>query len=92
MKFKIAGGRDKEFEAFVDERARAAKAVAGFKQIYLLRPTDNAEYRLVSWWEKSDNLPAWIRTESYEFSENPKHAGLVIGPIPYEVARVMRQW
>ena len=92
MKFKIAEGREKEFETFVEERTRTIKKAPGFKQIYLLTPLGSKEYRLVSWWDKIPDHEAWVRKESYELAHNMKHAGLVIGTVPYEVAQVLKQW
>lgn len=92
MKFKIAPGRESEFEQVVAERAKTVKMTPGFKQIYLLVPLGTQEYRLVSWWDKVHDHEAWVRRESYEFSENSKHPGLILGTIPYEVAEVKKQW
>ena len=92
MKFKVADGRETEFEDFVAERSRTIKKTPGFKQVYLLVPLESKEYRLVSWWDNLKDHQAWIRKESYELSENPKHQGLVIGAIPFEVAEVKKQW
>lgn len=92
MKFKVAEGREREFEAYVEERTKAIKKTPGFKQIYLLTPLASKEYRLVSWWDKIPDHEAWVRKESYELSHNEKHAGLVIGTVPYEVAKVLKQW
>lgn len=92
MKFKIADGREKEFESFVEERTRLIRKTPGFRQIYLLTPIGVKEYRLVSWWDRIEDYEAWIRKESYELSHNAKHQGLVIGTVPYEVAQVIKQW
>jgi len=92
MKFKVAPGREKEFEEFVAERAQTIKKTPGLEKIYLLVPLGTTEYRLVSWWDKIKDHQSWIRKESYEVSENPKHAGLVIGTIPFEVGEVRKQW
>lgn len=92
MKFKVAQGREKEFEDFVNERAKIIKKMPGLDRIYLLVPLGTKEYRLVSWWDKIKDHEAWIRKESYEVSENSKHPGLVIGTIPFEVGEVKKQW
>lgn len=92
MRFKVAPGREKEFEDFVSERAKVIKKTPGLERIYLLVPQGSTEFRLVTWWEKIKDHQAWIRKESYEVSENPKHPGLVIGTIPFEVGDVRKQW
>ena len=92
MRFKVAQGREKEFESFIEERAKATKKVPGFKQVYLLVPLGTKEYRLVSWWDKLENHEAWIRKETYELVESPKHPGLVVGTVRFEVGEVRRQW
>lgn len=92
MKFKVAPGREDEFEDFIAERTKVIKKTPGLEKIYLLVPLGTSEYRLVSWWNRVQDHEAWIRKESYELSENSKHAGLIIGTIPYEVGEVKRQW
>ena len=92
MKFKVAPGREKEFEDVIAERAKNLKKTPGLEKVYLLVPLGTKEYRLVSWWNNIDDHEAWIRKESYEVSENMKHAGLVIGTVPFEVGQVKRQW
>jgi heme-degrading monooxygenase HmoA len=92
MRFKVATGREAEFESFAAERAKATRGLAGLKQLYLLAPQSEAGYRLVSWWQDVADTEAWIRKESYAFMHDDKHAGLVVGTVPYEVATVVREW
>lgn len=92
MKFKIAHGRASEFEAFVEERTKTIRKIPGLRQIYLLTPLASKEYRLVSWWDRLEDHEAWIRKESYEFSHQPKHEGIVLGTVPVEVLEVVKQW
>lgn len=92
MKFKIADGREKEFEDLVAERARLHKKASGFKVMYLLVPVGTKEFRLVSWWDRLPDHEAWIRKESYELGHNAQHQGLVIGTVPHEVGEIVRQW
>lgn len=92
MKFKVAEGREKEFEAFVGERAEKLRKQKGLQTLYLLVPAQASEYRLVSWWDAVPDHEAWVRKESYELSHNPKHEGLVVGTVPFEVATVIKKW
>ena len=92
MRFKIAPGREKEFELYVEERAKTIKKTPGVKQVYLLVPLGTKEYRLVSWWDKLTDHESWIRKESYELAHNDKHAGIVVGTVPFEVGEVKKQW
>jgi heme-degrading monooxygenase HmoA len=93
MRINVAPGREAEFERLVAERARERhQATPGFERMYLLRPRGQSEYRLVSWWQHLADPEAWVRKETYAFSEHPQHAGIVVGPVPHEVLDIARQF
>jgi heme-degrading monooxygenase HmoA len=94
MRFKVADGREKEFESLVEQRARSIKKSPGIKQVYLLLPVSakDKDYRLVTWWEDLKDHEAWIRRESYEFHHSADHPGIVVGTVPFEVANVVKEW
>lgn len=92
MHVHVAAGRDREFEGFVAERAQVHERAKGFERMYLLRTDDRAEWRLVSWWRDTGDLEPWIRKEIYALSEDPAHHGIVVGPVPYEVLEIVRQF
>jgi heme-degrading monooxygenase HmoA len=92
MKFNTAEGREREFEKAVEERAVGLRQVPGFRQIYLLRPAGFGEFRLVAWWDEIADHEAWVRTESYALSHSDRHPGIVVGPVMYEVATLVKEW
>ena len=93
MRFRIAEGRQEEWEALVAQRSVQAKATKGFQKMYLLRPeSGESEYRVVTWWKDALDHEAWIRSERYAFSEDPDHLGIVAGPVTHEVLRVVGEF
>ncbi len=93
IRFRIAAGREDEWERFVAKRSKKLAKQDGFDRMYLLRPTDgDTEYRVVSWWDELDKPEAWIRKEMYEYSESEEHAGIVVGPPEHEVLEIVREF
>jgi heme-degrading monooxygenase HmoA len=93
MKFRVAPGRESEWETFVSERSRTAATRAGFERMYLLKPRSGGdEYRVVSWWKTIDKPDAFIRTETYEFSESKAHQGIVVGPVGHEILDIVKSF
>lgn len=92
LRLQVAPGRETEFEALVAERARVHRRAPGFERMYLLRGDPESEYRIVSWWGRLDEPEAWVRTEAYALSEDARHAGIVVGPVPHEVLHVAQQF
>lgn len=92
MPINVAPGREREFEDLIAERAKRHQETPGFERMYLLRTVDPNRFRLVTWWMQIDDPHAWVRKEVYALSENPRHAGIVVGAVPHEVLQVARQF
>ncbi len=90
LKVTVASGREHEFEELTAERAALHRKSPGFDRMYLLKGDRPNEIRLVSWWRDLANPESWVRKEMYALSEHPKHAGLVVGPMPHETLEVAR--
>lgn len=93
IRFRIASGREEEWERFVAHRSKVVSQEDGFDRMYLLRPTDgDTEYRVVSWWDELEKPEAWIRKEVYAYSESEEHAGIVVGPAEHEVLEIVEEF
>lgn len=93
IRFRIASGREEEWEEFVAARSKTVSRQAGFDRMYLLRPADEEnEYRVVSWWDDLEKPEAWIRKEIYAYSESEDHAGIVVGPAEHEVLEIVEEF
>lgn len=93
IRFRVASGREDEWETFVEERSKKVSGQTGFERMYLLRPVDGeTEYRVVSWWSDLENPEAWIRKEIYAYSESEDHAGIVVGPAQHEILEIVEEF
>jgi heme-degrading monooxygenase HmoA len=92
MRVHVAPGREAEFERFVDERAGAHRSEAGFDRMYLLREANTDGYRIVTWWRALPDPESWVRKETYAYSESPAHPGIIVGPVPFEVLEIVKQY
>jgi heme-degrading monooxygenase HmoA len=93
MRFRVARDRHQEWEGFVADRSQEIAGQPGFSRMYLLRPEGKEnEYRVVSWWDQLDKPLAWIRKQSYTFSESDDHQGIVVGPIEHEILQIVKQF
>jgi heme-degrading monooxygenase HmoA len=92
MSVHIAPGRETEFENFVQERAEKHRVAAGFDRMYLLRESGEDSYRIVTWWRDLADPESWVRKETYALSESTAHPGIIVGPIPFEVLEIVKQF
>jgi heme-degrading monooxygenase HmoA len=63
--FKVASGKEAEFERVWRERESYLKGVAGFVQFCLLRADAPGEYVSHSTWESRDAFVAWTQSEAF---------------------------
>ena len=63
--FKIASGREKEFEQIWRERQSHLDGVAGFVQFALLRGDGQGEYISHSAWQDREAFVAWTESEAF---------------------------
>lgn len=56
----------KRFEELFTTRAHAIDKLAGFRNMYVLKPTaQDDKYLIVSHWDSEDNFKAWTRSEAF---------------------------
>lgn len=92
MRVHTAPGREDEFERFIQERAEMHQTQPGFDRMYLLRESGEGGYRLVTWWRDLADPESWVRKETYALSESPAHPGIIVGPVPFEVLEIVKQF
>jgi heme-degrading monooxygenase HmoA len=63
--FKVASGKEVEFERVWRERESYLKGVAGFVQFCLLRADAPGEYISHSTWESRDAFVSWTQSEAF---------------------------
>ena len=83
-RFRIASGREPEFEKMWRERESYLDQVEGFQQFQLLRgPSDDGEtlYLSHSIWESRARFEAWTRSESFRKAHGQARSpqGVVLG-------------
>ena len=63
--FKVASGREGEFERIWRERQSFLEGVAGFVQFALLRGDAQGEYISHSAWQDREAFVAWTKSEAF---------------------------
>jgi heme-degrading monooxygenase HmoA len=63
--FKVASGKEAEFERVWRERESYLKGVSGFVQFCLLRADAPGEYISLSTWQSRDAFVAWTQSEAF---------------------------
>ncbi len=63
--FKVASGREEEFEQIWRERQSFLEGVAGFVQFALLRGDTQGEYISHSAWQDREVFLAWTKSEAF---------------------------
>jgi heme-degrading monooxygenase HmoA len=77
-KFKVAAGKEDEFERIWRERETYLKEVPGFVQFALLR-SDDGEFVSHSTWQDRDAFMAWTQSEA--FVKGHRQGGSLMGVI-----------
>ena len=88
-RFRIAPGREEDFENIWRGRQSFLDEVAGFKEFHLLKgPTDDRStlYSSYSTWESSETFFAWTESESFQKAHSKGRApeGTYLGPPEFE--------
>src|SRR5881275_2121916 len=78
--FKVATGRESDFEESWRQRRSYLQEVPGFRQFALLRSEDG-EYASHTIWESKEAFEAWTRSESFAAGHRQGSvAGVLQGP------------
>ncbi len=88
-RFRIAPGREEDFENIWRGRQSYLDEVAGFKEFHLLKgPTDDRStlYSSHSVWESRETFVAWTESESFQKAHARGRApeGTYLGPPEFE--------
>lgn len=88
-RFRIAPGRENDFEEIWKNRESYLEDVPGFKEFHLLRgPTDETRtlYASHSVWESRTAFEAWTNSESFQRAHSQGRAkeGVYLGPPEFE--------
>jgi heme-degrading monooxygenase HmoA len=79
--FKIAAGREPDFERAWRERQSYLEGVPGFVQFALLKGSEQGEYASHTTWESRDAFIAWTQSEAFvNAHRHGSMAGVVEGP------------
>ena len=79
--FKVAQGKEEEFERTWRERESHLSGVPGFVQFSLLRGDNEGEYISHSTWESRDDFTAWTQSEAFVAGHRQGSlAGVLQGP------------
>ncbi|MBW2230640.1 MAG: antibiotic biosynthesis monooxygenase [Deltaproteobacteria bacterium] len=88
-RFRIARGREAEFEKIWRERDSNLDSVPGFKDFHLLKGPEDDEatlYASHTTWESRDDFEAWTRSEEFRkaHSGGRAAAGIYLGHPEFE--------
>ena len=94
-RFRVARGREAEFERVWAERDSQLKGVPGFVAFHLLRGPvhdDHALYASHSLWRSREAFEAWTRSEAFRRAHRDagEHRGLYLGPPQLETFEVIQ--
>ncbi len=95
-RFRIALGREPEFEQIWRERESNLAEVPGFVAFHLLRGPANDEFTLFashSVWESRQHFEAWTQSEAFRRSHGgaARSTGLYLGPPQFEGFEVVQE-
>lgn len=80
-RFKVAGGREGDFERVWKERETYLKGVAGFVQFALLKSDSAGEYVSHSTWENRQSFMDWMQSPAFAAGHRQGSlAGILDGP------------
>lgn len=79
--FKVAPGKETEFERIWTERETYLEGVPGFVRFALLRTDDGGDYVSHSEWESRDAFMNWMNSEAFvKGHRQGSLAGILAGP------------
>jgi heme-degrading monooxygenase HmoA len=80
-RFKVAAGKEAEFEQIWRGRQSHLKGVPGFVQFALLKSEPEVEYISHSTWADKDSFVAWTQSEAFAAGHRQGSlAGILEGP------------
>ena len=88
-RFKIALGKEIEFEKVWRERDTHLKGTQGFKEFHLVKGEKNNEFTLYAShtvWNSRDDFINWTKSEAFRLAHKNagKHKDLYLGPPQFE--------
>ena len=88
-RFKIAIGRESDFEDIWKNRETHLDDVKGFQKFHLLKGSPNEEYTLYtshSTWDSKSDFENWKKSEAFKkaHSGGGKHQGIYLGHPEFE--------
>ena len=88
-RFKVARGREEEFEAIWRNRDRRLHEVPGFIRFHLLKGPEQEDHTLFashSMWESHDAFVAWTRSQNFRdaHASAGDHKALYLGAPRFE--------
>ena len=94
-RFRVARGREADFERIWAERDSHLDGVPGFVAFHLLRgpvQDDHALYASHSLWRSREDFEAWTRSEAFRRAHRDagEHRGLYLGPPQLETFEVIQ--
>jgi heme-degrading monooxygenase HmoA len=94
-RFRVARGREAEFERVWAEQDSQLEGVPGFVAFHLLRGPvhdDHALYASHSLWRSPEAFEAWTRSEAFRQAHRDAggHRGLYLGPPQLETFEVIQ--
>ncbi len=95
-RFRIAVGREAEFEQIWRERETNLPGMAGFVAFHLLRGASTPEFTLFAShtvWETRQHFDDWTQSEAFRRSHggSARSAGLYLGPPVFEGFEVVQE-
>lgn len=95
-RFKIAPGREAEFEDIWRQRESNLPGMAGFISFHLLRGPGNAEHTLFAShtvWASRQHFEDWTQSEAFRRSHGSaaRSTGLYLGPPQFEGFEVVQE-
>ncbi len=94
-RFRIALGREEEFEQIWRERESNLPGMAGFVSFQLLRGPSNGEFTLFAshtTWESRGDFENWTQSDAFRRSHSgaSRSVGLYLGPPQFEGFEVVQ--
>jgi heme-degrading monooxygenase HmoA len=95
-RFRIALGREEEFEQIWRERESNLPGVPGFEAFHLLRGPSNDEFTLFAShtvWASRQHFEDWTKSDAFRRSHNSaaRSGGLYLGPPQLELFDIVQE-
>lgn len=91
-RFRVAPGREKDFEEVFRGRARLVETMPGFVSLEVLRPLqEQGVFVSMAHWETREAFEAWTKSEQFAEGHKNRHPGMFQGPPQFEMYEVFEQ-